>query len=153
CGPLSQYLSKKRLLSAKRDRSHILIAFLGFMPGGGEVFPINLANELHAQGQLVSMIVLDMQNVNSEMRSMLNPAIAVYDSGWVREYGADRFLAEAGVSLINSHNFVLDRFFFETCLLKRKIPYVLTLHGSYEVSDPTFAQISSIARRVTHFVY
>src|SRR5262249_50823376 len=152
-GPLNRYFSKKRLLSTKRDRPHILVAFRGFIPGGGEVFPINLANELHAQGHRVSMLALDMIEVNPEMLASLNRAVAVYDALWVQEYGADRFLTEAGFSLINSHMFDVDQFFFETCRLKKPIPYVLTLHGSYEVSGPTLPQIRRIARRITHFVY
>jgi len=152
-GPLQSYCDKLKLLGEKRERSHILIAFLGFHPGGGEVFPIDLANELRAQGHLVSMLALDMSDVKPEMLAALNPAIAVYDAAWVQEYGGDRFLADAGVSLIHSHMVSLESFFFEKCRIETSIPYLVTLHGSYEASGLSDEQLLRIALGVTHFVY
>jgi glycosyltransferase involved in cell wall biosynthesis len=152
-GPLESYCDILKLLTEKRTRPHILIAFLGFHLGGGEVFPIDLANELHAQGYLVSMLALDMSDVKREMLAALDPAIPVYDSAWVQEYGADRFLTEAGVSLIHSHMVSLEWFFFEKCRIETEIPYLVTLHGSYEASALSKERLLSYVRRVTHFVY
>ncbi len=152
-GPLQSYCDKLKLLAERRTRPHILVAFLGFHPGGGEVFPIDLANELHAQGHLVSMLALDMSNVKREMLAALNPAISVYDAAWVQEYGADRFLSEAGVSLIHSHMVSLEWFFFEKCRIETSIPYLVTLHGSYEASELTEEHLLRIVLGVTHFVY
>ncbi len=152
-GPLKFYCDKQKLLAQKRTRPHILIAFLGFQPGGGEVFPIDLANELHAQDHLVSMLARDMSDVKQEMLDALNPAIPVYDCAWVQEYGAERFLAEAGISLIHSHMISLESFFFEKCRIETKIPYLVTLHGSYEASELTDERLLRFVLGVTHFVY
>ncbi len=152
-GPLESYCDKQKLLAENRARPHILIAFFGFHLGGGEVFPIDLANELHAQGHLVSMLALDMSDVKQEMLTAVNPAIPVYDSAWVQEYGADRFLEEAGVSLIHSHMISLEGFFFDKCRIETKIPYLVTLHGSYEASALSKERLLSYVRGVTHFVY
>jgi glycosyltransferase involved in cell wall biosynthesis len=152
-GPLESYCDKQKLLAQKRTRPHILVAFLGFHPGGGEVFPIDLANELHAQGHLVSMLAFDMTDVKQEMLDALNPAIAVYDCAWVYEYGADRFLAEAGISVIHSHMISLESFFFEKCRIETKIPYLVTLHGSYEAPTPSDERLMRFVLGVTHFVY
>jgi len=151
--PLHSYCDKGKLLAENRTWPHFLIAFLGFHPGGGEVFPIDLANELYAQGHLVSMLALDMSEVKQEMLDALDPAIAVYDCAWVQEYGADRFLAEAGISLIHSHMISLEWFFFEKCRIETKVPYVVTLHGSYEASQLSDELLMRIVRGVTHFVY
>ena len=43
-----------------RVKPHILMAMLGFHLGGGEVFPIQLANSLKRAGHFVSMFVLDI---------------------------------------------------------------------------------------------
>lgn len=153
-GPLEAHCDKRKLLAEKRVRPHILIGFLGFHSGGGEVFPIYLANALYEQGHLVSMLAIDMTNVNPEMLATLNPAIPVYDSAWVEEYGADRFLAEAGVSLIHSHMIHLEGFFFEKCRIETKIPYLVTLHGSYEISSLwSNERLLRFALGVSHFVY
>ena len=39
------------------NKKHILIAMLAFHSGGGELFPINLANELQKEGNIVSLFV------------------------------------------------------------------------------------------------
>ncbi|MGX7872043.1 glycosyltransferase [Mesorhizobium sp. ORM6] len=152
-GPLRLHVDKSALLEVKRHRLHIMLAFLGFHSGGGEVFPINLANELHAQGYLVSMLALDMSHINQQMMESLNPAIAVYDADQVAEIGVDRFVAEAGVSLIHSHMAALEIFFFEQTTLAANIPYIVTLHGSYESADLSVDVLKRIAKGVTHWVY
>lgn len=152
-GPLERYFNPPRLLAEKRRHPHILMAFLGFHLGGGEIFPIHLANALHRAGHLVSMLALDMRRANDGMAAMLDPAIPVYDAAWVEEHGADRFLAEAGVSLVHSHMVSLERFFFEECQLATKIPYLVTLHGSYEASEIPPDRLPHIALGVSHFVY
>jgi glycosyltransferase involved in cell wall biosynthesis len=152
-GPLSGFLDRDRLLSVSRDRPHILMAFLGFHSGGGEVFPINLANALHDQGHLVSMIALDMSHVIPEMLAALKPGIPVYDAAWVAEVGADRFLAAAGVSVIHSHMISLEFFFFKECRIGTTIPYLVSLHGSYDSGTLDPAVLAQIAERVSHWVY
>ncbi|RWN37310.1 MAG: glycosyltransferase [Mesorhizobium sp.] len=152
-GPLTQYVNKRDLLLIKRQRPHIMLAFLGFHSGGGEVFPINLANELHAQGHVVSMLALDMSHINQHMVEALNPAIAVYDADQVAEIGADRFLAEAGVSLIHSHMAALEIFFFEQMNFAASIPYIVTLHGSYESADLSADVLKRLTDKVAHWIY
>jgi glycosyltransferase involved in cell wall biosynthesis len=152
-GPLEKYCDKRKLLTSNRVRPHILITFLGFIPGGGEFFPINLANHLHAGGWLVSMLAFETIDVNVKMREALNSAIAVYDSAWVEEYGADRFIAEAGISLIHSHTVASEFLFFEKWKIKSNVPYLVTLHGSYEASELPNHQYTRLAAGVSHFVY
>ena len=151
-GPIESYCDKQKLLAEQRTRLHVLIAFLGFYSGGGEVFPIHLANALRAQGHLVSMLALDMSEVNREMYDTLDSSIPVYDSGWAEEYDADRFVEEAGVSVIHSHSIPLEAFFFERCRIE-KIPYLVTLHGSYEATPPGNERLLRFVLGVTHFVY
>ncbi len=152
-GPITQYLDKDKLLSVDRQKPHILIAFLGFHPGGGEVFPINLANELCVQGYQVSMLALDMSHVNQSMLEKLNHAIPVYDASWVAEIGADRFLSEAGISLIHSHMVSLEMFFFQQCKIGTNIPYLVTLHGSYEAGNLDKEFLKCAVEKVAHWVY
>lgn len=154
-GPLEQYCSKQRILAQQRQRPHILMSMYGFIFGGGEVFPVALANYIHAQGGLVSVLTF-AEEANAEMRAGLNSAIPVYDYAWVSEYGADRFIAEAGISLIHSHTLGSELWFFEYWNIKTKIPYLVTLHGSYEATDPAHLpdqRIARLVRGVSQFVY
>jgi len=155
-GPLENYCDKQKILAQRRTRPHILMAFYGFIFGGGELFPVLLANYLHANGWLVSMLTLETEGANPDMRAALNPAIPVYDSGWVSEYGGDRFITEAGISLIHSHTLGSELWFFELWKIKTKIPYLVTLHGSYEATNPSDLPDERLARLiggVSHFVY
>jgi glycosyltransferase involved in cell wall biosynthesis len=155
-GRLENHCDKRKILAQHRTRPHILMAFYGFIFGGGELFPVELANYLHARGWLVSMLAFDTELTNAKMRAALNPAIPVYVSAWVTEYGADRFIAEAGISLIHSHTLGSELWFFENWALKTKIPYLVTLHGSYEATNRVHLPDERIARLVngvSHFIY
>ena len=152
-GDVSRYCSYTRLVERKRQTPHILMTFLGFIPGGGELFPINLANELHQQGWLVSMLGFELEDVNGGMRSQLSPGIAVYDAEWVSEYGVDRFIREAGISLVHSHTVGSEFRFFEQWKIEEPVPYLVTLHGSYEASDLSPERLAALAGRVDYFVY
>lgn len=152
-GPLGQYVDVGRLKSIERATPHILIAFLGFHPGGGEAFPIALANALHDQGWLVSMIAFDLSTVNEKMARSLNASIPVYSCRQVAETGVDEFVRDAGVSLIHSHMVSLDNFFLERHHLTPELPYVVSLHGSYEGSGLSRKRIEALAHRVDHWVY
>jgi glycosyltransferase involved in cell wall biosynthesis/SAM-dependent methyltransferase len=152
-GPLENFVRKDDILNVRRDKPHILMAFLGFHVGGGEVFPINLANALHDRGHTVSMLALDMSQVNAGMLASLNPGIAVYDSRHLEEVGIDEFMDDAGVSIIHSHMLSLDMFFFNKMRMRRKIPYLVTLHGSYEAIPIDDGSLLRIIKGVSQWVY
>jgi glycosyltransferase involved in cell wall biosynthesis len=155
-GPLEKYCDKRKILAQHRTRPHILMAFYGFIFGGGELFPVALANHLHENGWLVSMLAFETGSTNAEMRASLNPAIPVYDSVWVTEYGADRFIDEAGISLVHSHTLGAELWFFEYWKITAHIPYLVTLHGSYEATNRAHLpdeRIAKLVSGVSHFVY
>jgi glycosyltransferase involved in cell wall biosynthesis len=152
-GPLSRIYSNDRVMQTERTSKHILIAFLGFQLGGGELFPIHLANQLLQQGYVVSALILDTEHENREVRNKLDRRIPVYTCDHVDELGVNEFLKNAGVDLIHSHNAGIEYFFFNANRLDYPIPYFVTLHGSYEVT--TFADdlMARILKGVTHWVY
>lgn len=152
-GHFGDLVNEAKLGAVQREVPHVLIVFLGFAFGGGELFPIHLANALHAQGVVVSMLQLTKDFDRDEVREMLDPSIAVYQADRVATSGIDRFLADAGVSLIHSHIVSAEMFFFETHVTKTRIPYIATLHGSYEAMTIEKRRVSDFARRIDRFVY
>ena len=66
-GEFGKHINKKILLEKKRERLHILIGMLGFSSGGGELFPIHLANQLQKSGCIVSLFVYDISTINQDM--------------------------------------------------------------------------------------
>jgi glycosyltransferase involved in cell wall biosynthesis len=151
--PLQHYLDKERLLALERQRPHILMAFLGFHPGGGELFPISLANALSATGHKVSMLAYDMANVNDDMLRQLDTSIPVYDCHTIEQNGVDDFLRTAGVTVIHSHMAMLDLFFFDKHRIKTRLPYLVTLHGSYECFDLDDGSLMRTIKGVTRWAY
>src|SRR5579859_3886786 len=152
-GPLDLYCNLPKMLGTAQKKSHILLAMLGFVPGGGENFPIQLANSLVEAGWIVSMLVFETHEVNEHMRAALNPAVSVYDAAWIAEYGCDRFIREAGISLIHSHTIGSEMRFYNMWNLDPDVPYVVTLHGSYEASDIPRDVMTQMTKSVDHFVY
>jgi glycosyltransferase involved in cell wall biosynthesis len=152
-GSLTRIYSNDRVMRAERTSKHLLMAFLGFQLGGGELFPIYLANQLVAQGYLVSMLMLDVENENNDVRRKLDHRIPVYTCEYVAELGVNEFLTKAGVDIIHSHNAGIEYFFFNSHRFDYPIPYVVTLHGSYEVTSFSDELMARIVKGVSHWVY
>lgn len=152
-GDLSRYFDKDALMQVPRVRPHILIALLGFLPGGGELLPIFLANALQEAGFQVSVLEFDPKRSNADMEKKLAAGIPVYTSDFVNEIGVNAFIERTGITLIHSHMVSLDYWFFWQHDFLPKIPYVVTLHGSYEACEVDLKTMSRFNERVSHWVY
>ena len=151
-GEIARYVDAGVLLAQRREQPHIVIAFLGFYPGGGELLPVHLANALHEKGCLVSMLACRSVGDNNEMRLGLDSAIPVYEMGAVQIAGMDGFLHQAGVSLVHSHMVSCEWEFFGKGH-EVSVPYLVTLHGSYEACSVPADLVERFAAQVTHWVY
>ena len=152
-GTLHSLYSNDRVLNTTRKQAHILVCLLGFRLGGGEIFPIHLANEFARRGLIVSILQLDDNEDEEKVRGMLDRRVAIYDAQYVFEYGLDRFLSHAGVDVIHSHNVGIEFNFLQKFSLKTRIPYLVTLHGSYEVTPIPDSLLLSMLRQISHWVY
>ncbi|MGZ8915241.1 MAG: glycosyltransferase [Methylobacter sp.] len=140
-------------LKRSKTTTHILICSLGFYLGGGEIFPIYLANELVKRGYIISFLTLDAKSSELRIRHQLDPRIAVYEAHFVQEIGVDRFIRESGVDLIHSHVIGIEFFFFGKTRPHFNIPYIVSLHGSYEVTPMPDDILFRVLRHVSHWVY
>jgi glycosyltransferase involved in cell wall biosynthesis len=153
-GPMARYVDRAALLAQGRTEPHVLLALLGFSAGGGEMLPLNLANALRAQGCLVSVLAVRHEDENAEMRANLDPSIPVYYAEEALAEGVDAFIARTGVSLVHSHMVSV-----ESALLAARhpltldIPYLVTLHGSYEATGIARERIARFAEKVTHWAW
>ncbi|MBE3607085.1 glycosyltransferase, partial [Campylobacter sp. RM13119] len=150
-GKLEKYVNLEELKNTGKNKKHILIAMLAFHPGGGEFFPINLANALQKEGNIVSLFVLNMNDINQDMYNLVDKRIAIYDSNFVESYGVAKFLSDSAVSVINSHMVSLEAFFLEKHNIS--IPYFPTLHGSYEACNVHPDRIEKFSKKVTSWIY
>lgn len=151
-GSLDNWCNPVELKKIRRKSKHIMIAMLAFQPGGGELFPIHLANAMQNENDvIVSLFVLDMKKINRAMYNLVDKNIAVYDAKFAEAYGVNRFLVDSGVSLINSHMVSLDVFFLVNHRVN--ITYYPTLHGSYEACGVKRDVVKEISKRVTKWIY
>jgi glycosyltransferase involved in cell wall biosynthesis len=142
----------RALRSRARETRHILMGILGFKTGGAEIFPINLANALVERGYVVSVVVLDTQGEEPNVRARLRPQIPVYERGLVEEIGLDRFLQDYGIDLVHTHYLGVDRWLHRACR-DAGLPYVVTLHGSYEVGNLDDQTTAALLESVSRWVY
>ncbi|MEM8577477.1 MAG: glycosyltransferase [Pseudomonadota bacterium] len=135
-GDFDAHFNTAAVLDGTRSQLHIQLHFLGFHAGGGELFPINLANALHKSGQIVSLLATDMSDINTDMLARLHPGIAIYNAMQMAGAGRADYFASAGVSVVNSHVASADALLANTDPeTPMEVPYVVTLHGSYVALD------------------
>ena len=128
--PLAERLPVKEWLAQAREKQHIQLVFLGFQLGGGEIFPIALANALAEAGHHVSMMAVHMDDVNDGVRARLSPAVPVYHASDLWKTGRAAFLDAAGVTVLHTHVCSADALLFKTGDGPLERPCVATLHGS-----------------------
>lgn len=139
------------LRATSRIQPHVMIGLLGFTFGGGEIFPIHLANALHELGIVVSLLQVNTTDDQQRVKQLLNPAIPIYNANQVKETGVVNFLTRAGVSLVHSHVANVDKLFLENGDLP--CAYFSTLHGSYEAMKISKPRISRWSKKVDRFAY
>ena len=137
------------LKAVKTEKPHVLMGMLGFSYGGGEIFPIHLANALHKRGVMVSMLTMMDTEDHPDVRAMLNPAIPVYSANGVRDMGVGNFVTSAGITVIHSHIASIEMLLLDEG--KVDLPYLSTLHGSYEAMDIPKRSVAAWAAKIDCF--
>jgi glycosyltransferase involved in cell wall biosynthesis len=140
------------LLDQSREKKHILIVILGFFTGGGEIFPINLANGLVERGFSVSLMVLTSEEENREVRARLDSRIPIFERQLVDEIDFAKFIESHGIDLVHTH-FVGADVELHRNIGEAGVPYVVTHHGSYESCDVEPETLRSILRTVNQWVF
>ena len=153
-GPFEERFDSGAVLASERTGKHIILAFLGFHSGGGEVFAINLANELVNRGHFLSLLAFNMASVNEAMVANLDSRVPVYHFGDMNLRGRKDFLQAVGADVIHSHVVHCDAVFFRNMVEFPPVPYVVTLHGSYDSIGPEgHGMLFEILKGVSHWVY
>jgi glycosyltransferase involved in cell wall biosynthesis len=111
----------------------ILMAFYGFQTGGGEIFPIHLANGLAERGYNVACLIWEDEQPTGAVRKLLHSHIPIYTRRFVERYGVEAFFKDTGIDLFHSHNVGFDAW-LQGVYPNFDVPYVVTQHGSYEAS-------------------
>ena len=142
-----------RLMPEGARSPHVMIGFLGFETGGGELFPILLANEYAKQGLMVSLLAVNLTERNADMVARLDPRVPVYSRDDVVSAATVGFLQRAGVDVVHSHSVLIENLFFERGAMLDQ-PYVVSMHGSHNLPGGVLdTLLFRSLRNVDYWVY
>jgi len=125
-------LGYQPFLREERDDGAILV-FIGRLTyGGGEIFPIRLANELAEQGHCVYLASFDEVPADPDIIGMISPRVQLVRRAELEDWGFENFLKEKNIRILSSHHYAAERF-IATQLTDPDVFWSVTTHGMYEL--------------------
>ena len=151
-GELEKLFDVKKLLNIKR-KPNILMGVFALSIGGGETFPLILANEVNRRGFAVTVLDFQMADELPGVRQKLNPTVPLIYLN--RTGGLAEVVEQFKIDLIHTHHGSVDEavsYFVENIAGLR---HVVTLHGMYEATDKKHLPnlLLRVKKSVSAFVY
>ena len=126
---LDRCYNMEAIRKAKDERKpNLLMASLAFSAGGGETFPIQLANLFHKRGYAVTFLNCDQDKPEPGVRKMLRPEIPVVSN----LVALAEIIEDFGIDIIHSHHAWVDMSILDMLPQKTRCGTVVSLHGMYE---------------------
>lgn len=134
-------------------KPNVMMVISAFVAGGGETFPINLANMLKQEGYSVSVLNLKYNETEPRVRALLDKAVPVLELSPIESLSA--VVEDMGIEVVHSHHAWAD---YTICRLLENSPevqVVVTTHGMYDLMDTADFEymLPLLKRRVSQFVY
>lgn len=118
---------------AKPRRRNVMMAAYALAAGGGETFPIFLANQLQVHGWAVTFFNCREEPTVPGVRAMLDASIPIIEIDGIQH--VHRVCDDMGIEIVHSHHAWVD-ITFAGCIQGAKKPkQVITLHGMYEMIE------------------
>lgn len=139
--------------NAMGQRPNVVMAVYALTAGGGETFPIILANLLHQRGYAVTLLNCMERPTEAGVLNMLDPRIPRLELQRLELAGA--VLADMGIDLVHSHHAWVDLTLGNLLIAHQEIKQVVTMHGMYEMMTPQQFDtlMPLLTLRINHFVY
>lgn len=136
--------------TAKRAPNLLMVSY-AFCAGGGETFPVQLANIMKAAGYNVTYLDCAREPRNDGIRGKLRTDISVVSDFTQLE----RIVADFGIDVIHSHHAWVDSTVLDLLPEDSGCKTVVTLHGMYEtINDFDLGGIMPrLARRSAALIY
>jgi glycosyltransferase involved in cell wall biosynthesis len=116
-------------LETRKRKPNLLMVGYSFAAGGGETFPIQLANLFKARGYGVTYMSCEQDEREMGVRNMLRPDIPVVTN---LEY-LNGLVERLGIDLIHSHHSWVDNTILDLLPENSACETVISLHGMYEM--------------------
>ncbi|MBE8954048.1 MAG: glycosyltransferase [Quinella sp. 2Q5] len=149
---LEKLFDVEKILRVHR-KPNVLMGVFALTIGGGETFPLTLANELSRRGFPVTVLDFQMADELADVRRKLNatvPLVRINDTGGLAE-----IVAQFKIDVIHTHHGAVDEAATYVAENISELRHVVTLHGMYEAADPDYLKkiLSAVKNSVDAFVY
>ncbi|MGN5130901.1 glycosyltransferase [Aeromonas hydrophila] len=134
-------------------KPNIVMAVYALVSGGGETFPIILANQLKKNGYAVTVFNCKERVTEPGVLNMLDPGIPVLELSNMTMVRAA--FEDMGIEIIHSHHAWVDLTLASLLSGNQDIKHVISMHGMYEMmsSSQREAVTPLLMSRINHFVY
>ncbi len=144
------------IVDARRTRiPNIMVCTMGFYPGGAEILPIRMANEMKRQGHSVVLFSTGLNNRHDGVRKMVRNDVPVVE-GRSPEAMRDA-IEQFGIEVLNTHQWHVQKYPIDVPEVFGNLrSHVASLHGMIEHGDAfevTVDQLKAADRNVTDWVY
>ena len=154
---LKNLFDLEKILAVKR-KPNILMGVFALTIGGGETFPLTLANELSRKGIPVTVLDFQMADELLEIRRKLDatvPLVYLNETGGLAE-----IIEQFKIDVIHTHHGFVDEAASYVVKDHPAVRHVVTLHGMYEEAardnpDKNFLKkiLAPVKKSVSAFVY
>lgn len=138
----------------ERRKPNILMCTNALVSGGGETFPIYLANGLKSRNYPVTL--LDMHNLpeNTSVRQKILPNVPLVRRRKLRASLAT-IIEDFGIDIVHSHHLNVDMSIADIRRKNNLFKHIVTQHGMYELEkETTFnSKVLPMLFTVDHWVY
>jgi glycosyltransferase involved in cell wall biosynthesis len=149
---LVHYDIGRALQTAAERKPNVVMAVYALSAGGGETFPIMLANLLNERGYAVTLLNCAAAPTEPGVRRLLSPAIPLLELERL-QLAAEAF-RDMGAEIVHSHHAWVDVSLANLLLGNPDVRHVVSTHGMYEMMPREQLQsLVPILRQVDGFVY
>ena len=152
---VEQWFSLERIREAAKERKpNVLMCIFSMTIGGGETFPIGLANEMKRQDESVTVLDFQMDEYKPLVRNMLRndvPYIQLKGTNGLR-----CVIEQFGIDVVHSHHGSVDEAVSYVVSKEKGHPaHVITLHGMYEATPECYLKplLEKVAKSCSAYIY
>jgi glycosyltransferase involved in cell wall biosynthesis len=147
------YDLQRAALHVRERRPNVAMVAFALIAGGGETFPVMLANLLKARGHAVTFLNWQQRPTEPGVRNSLDRGMPLLEIA--KHELLPAVLTDMGVEIVHSHHAWVDVAVASLLGDAATIPQVVTTHGMYEMLPPEHLQssLAVLAARAARFVY
>jgi glycosyltransferase involved in cell wall biosynthesis len=144
------------VLQAQSERlPNVMVATMGFYPGGAEILPVRLANEFKRQGLSVVLLSAGLHVREEGIRNMVRNDVPIVETSDVPP--VKQLIRDFGIDVLNTHQWHIQKYPVHLPNVFSDLKgHVASLHGMIEHGDAfgvTEEQLRSADRNVSTWVY